>query len=65
MVAPALAARATVLPVAATGHELCRRWRVRIGPPVTHPEPATPDAATALAESAREAVRTLSATHPA
>lgn len=57
--APALDAAAVVLPVAVSGRELGRRWRVRVGAPLAHPAGRGPGAAAALADGARLAVQAL------
>jgi 1-acyl-sn-glycerol-3-phosphate acyltransferase len=57
--APAFELGVPVLPVAVVGRELGRRWRLRVGEPVTHPEGRGPLAMAALADRARADVQQL------
>jgi len=59
LVAPALATRALVVPVAVIGREVGRRWRILVGAPVEHPTTRGPLAAAELAERARGGVQQL------
>jgi hypothetical protein len=59
LLAPALAIDADVFPVAVTGRELGRRWRLVIGPPVEKPASRGPLAAEELADRVRAGVQTL------
>jgi hypothetical protein len=59
LLAPALATGAPVFPVGVTGHELGRRWRLVIGPPVERPATRGPLAAEELADRARAGVQAL------
>lgn len=59
LLAPALATGADVFPVAVTGRELGRRWRLVIGPPVEHPTSRGPLAAEELADRVRGGVQAL------
>jgi hypothetical protein len=59
LVAPALATRALVVPVAVIGREVGRHWRVLVGAPVEHPTTRGPLAAADLAERARAGVQAL------
>jgi hypothetical protein len=54
-----LATGAEVLPVAVTGRETGRRWRLVVGPPIEHPTSRGPLAAEELAERARAGVQAL------
>lgn len=58
-VATALATGAPVVPVAVSGREAGRRWRVRVGPAVPVPSGRGPLAAVELAEATRRAVQEL------
>lgn len=58
-VAPAIATGAAVVPVAVTGREAGRRWRVRVGPPVPGPSGRGPLAAVELADATRRGVQAL------
>jgi hypothetical protein len=57
--APALALRVPVLPVATIGGEVTGRWRILVGEPLALPAGAGPLAVAELAESAREGVQAL------
>lgn len=59
LVAPAVAARCPVVPVAVLGRELGRFWRVRVGEPVRRTRSRGPLAAVELAERARAGVQAL------
>lgn len=59
LLAPALAAGATVLPVATIGREAGRRWKVVVGEPVERPRARGPLAAAELADVARRSVQDL------
>lgn len=59
VVRPAIDAGAEVLPVAAVGRRLGRRWHVRIGRPTARLRGRSPLAVAELAESARLAVQEL------
>ena len=56
---PAVACGAPVLPVAVTGRELGRRWRVLIGPPVAAPAGRGPLADAEIGDAARLGVQAL------
>lgn len=57
--APALATGATVFPVAVTGREIGRSWRLVIGPPIEHPTSRGPLAAEELGDRVRAGVQAL------
>jgi hypothetical protein len=59
LLAPALAEHCPVLPVAAIGHPLGRRWRVEVGPPVRHRRHPGPLAEVELADETRAAVQRI------
>lgn len=56
---PVLGERATVLPVAAIGHEWGRGWRIVVGEPLSLPPGRSPLAVAELADEARTAVQEL------
>ena len=57
--APAFELGVPVVPVALVGREVGRAWRVRLGPPIPHPESRGPLARTAMAERTRAGVQEL------
>lgn len=59
LLAPAVAAHATVLPVAVVGREVGRRWKIVIGAPVPAPNARGPLAVAELADLARRGVQDL------
>jgi hypothetical protein len=59
LLAPALATGAQVFPVAVTGREIGRRWRLVIGPAVEHPTSRGPLAAEELGDRVRSGVQAL------
>jgi len=59
LLAPALAAGAPVFPVAVTGREVGRRWRLVIGPSIERPASRGPLAVEELADRARAGVQSL------
>jgi hypothetical protein len=59
LLAPALATGAEVFPVAVTGRELGRRWRLAIGPPIERPASRGPLAAEELGDRVRSGVQAL------
>jgi hypothetical protein len=59
LLAPALATGAEVFPVAVTGRELGRRWRLVIGSPIEPPTSRGPLAAEELADRVRAGVQAL------
>ena len=59
LLAPALAQGAPVFPVAVTGRELGRRWRLVIGPSIERPTTRGPLAVEELADRARAGVQAL------
>jgi hypothetical protein len=59
LLAPALSTAAPVFPVAVTGRELGRSWRLVIGPPVEHPTSRGPLAAEELGDRVRAGVQAL------
>jgi len=59
LLAPALVTGAPVFPVAVTGREIGRRWRLVIGPPVEPPTSRGPLAAEELGDRVRAGVQTL------
>jgi len=59
LVAPALDARADVVPVALVGREVGRRWKLVVGPAIERPPSRGPLAAAELAERVRQGVQTM------
>src|SRR3954468_5906344 len=59
LLAPALAVGAPVFPVAVTGRELGRRWRLVVGPSLERPAARGPLAVEELADRARAGVQAL------
>jgi hypothetical protein len=59
LLAPALATGSQVFPVAVTGREVGRRWRLAIGPAIEHPVSRGPLAAEELADRVRAGVQAL------
>ena len=59
LLAPALATGAEVFPVAVTGREIGRRWRLVIGPPIEPPTSRGPLAAEELGDRVRSGVQAL------
>ena len=59
LLGPAFDLGVPVLPVAAVGREVGRRWRVRVGAPVEHPSGRGPLAVAELADRARAGVQEL------
>jgi 1-acyl-sn-glycerol-3-phosphate acyltransferase len=57
--APAFELGAPVVPAALVGRELGRRWRLRLGQPVAHPDGRGPLAMAELADRARTGVQEL------
>ena len=59
LLAPALATGAAVFPVAVTGREVGRRWRLVVGPAIERPASRGPLAAAELGDRVRGAVQRL------
>ena len=59
LLGPALAVGAPVFPVAVTGREVGRRWRLVVGPSIERPTTRGPLAAEELADRVRAGVQTL------
>jgi 1-acyl-sn-glycerol-3-phosphate acyltransferase len=59
LLAPALTTGTEVFPVAASGREIGRRWRVAIGAPIEHPTSRGPLAAEELGDRVRAGVQAL------
>jgi 1-acyl-sn-glycerol-3-phosphate acyltransferase len=57
--APAFDLGVPVVPVALLGRELSRRWRVRLGAPIEHPDERGPLAMVELADRARARVQAM------
>jgi len=59
LVAPALDARADIVPVALIGREVGRRWKLVVGPAIERPPSRGPLAAAELAERVRKGVQSM------
>jgi hypothetical protein len=59
LLAPALATGVAVIPVAVTGREIGRRWRLVVGPAIEHPTSRGPLAAEELGDRVRAGVQGL------
>jgi hypothetical protein len=59
LLAPAFDLAVPVLPAALLGRELSRRWRLRLGMPIEHPDERGPLAMVELADRARARVQAM------